>query len=73
MVILRSGGGVGAARMATTPTRNTDLDTSSEFLSLLPASQRRSTRVTRFSRIPDDSFSSPEHETVNVSISISNC
>lgn len=66
MVVLRSGGGVGAAPMATTPKRSTDLDTSSEFLSLLPASQKRSTRLTRSSRVLDDSFSSPEHSTVNV-------
>lgn len=71
MVVLRSSG-VGAAPMATTPKRTIDLDTSSEFLSLLPASQRRSTRVKRSSRMLYDSFSSPEHNSVNVSIYISN-
>lgn len=72
MVILRSGGGAGAAPMGTTPKRTADLDTSSEFLSLLPTSQRRQTRLTRSSRLLDDTFSSPEHTAVNVSIRISN-
>eukprot|EP00066_Takifugu_rubripes_P014421 XP_011603687.1 PREDICTED: ATPase family AAA domain-containing protein 2 isoform X2 [Takifugu rubripes] len=65
MVVLRSG--VGAAPMATTPERPSDLDTSSEFLSLLPASQRRSTRVKRSHRVLDDSFSSLDHSSMNVS------
>nr|XP_046256103.1 ATPase family AAA domain-containing protein 2-like isoform X2 [Scatophagus argus] len=66
MVILRSSGGVGAEPVATTPKRRSmELDTSSEFLSLLPASQRKSTRSTRSSRVLDDSFSSPENSTAN--------
>lgn len=68
MVILRSSGSVGAEPVATTPKRRSmELDTSSEFLSLLPASQRKSARLTRSSRSLDDSFSSPENNTVNVS------
>ncbi|XP_008285122.1 ATPase family AAA domain-containing protein 2 [Stegastes partitus] len=66
MVILRSSGGVGAEPGATTPKRRSmELDTSSEFLSLLPASQRKSARLTRSSRGADDSFSSPENNTAN--------
>ncbi|XP_051263560.1 ATPase family AAA domain-containing protein 2 isoform X2 [Dicentrarchus labrax] len=66
MVILRSSGGVGAEPVATTPKRRSmELDTSSEFLSLLPASQRKSARLTRSSRAMDDSFSSPENNTPN--------
>nr|XP_020490645.1 ATPase family AAA domain-containing protein 2 isoform X1 [Labrus bergylta] len=71
MVILRSssggGGGVGAGSAATTPKRRSmELDTSAEFLSLLPASQRKSARLTRSSQQAlDDSFSSPEHTTAN--------
>ncbi|XP_019112381.2 ATPase family AAA domain-containing protein 2 isoform X2 [Larimichthys crocea] len=66
MVILRSSGGVGAEPVATTPKRRSmELDTSSEFLSLLPASQRKSARLTRSSRAHDDSFSSPENTTAN--------
>ncbi|KAG8010266.1 ATPase family AAA domain-containing protein 2, partial [Nibea albiflora] len=66
MVILRSSGGVGAEPVATTPKRRSmELDTSSEFLSLLPASQRKSARLTRSSRAQDDSFSSPENTTAN--------
>ncbi|KAM9353797.1 ATPase family AAA domain-containing protein 2 [Symphorus nematophorus] len=66
MVILRSSGGVGAESVATTPKRRSmELDTSSEFLSLLPASQRKSARLTRSSRALDDSFSSPENNTAN--------
>ncbi|KAM9798500.1 ATPase family AAA domain-containing protein 2 [Neosynchiropus ocellatus] len=57
MVILRSSGGVGAEPV--------ELDTSSEFLSLLPASQRKSTRLTRASRSLDYGFSSPENDTIN--------
>lgn len=67
MVILRSSGGVGAEPVATIPKRRSmELDTSSEFLSLLPASQRKSARLTRSSRALDDSFSSTENNTANV-------
>lgn len=67
MVVLRSSGSVGAEPVATTPTRRSiELDTSSEFLSLLPASQRKSARLSRSSRAPYDSFSSPENNTANV-------
>uniref|UniRef100_A0A3P8TJN4 ATPase family AAA domain-containing protein 2 n=1 Tax=Amphiprion percula TaxID=161767 RepID=A0A3P8TJN4_AMPPE len=67
MVILRSSGSVGAEPGATTPKRRSvELDTSSEFLSLLPASQRKSARLTRSARPVDDSFSSPENNTANV-------
>ncbi|XP_026148827.1 ATPase family AAA domain-containing protein 2 isoform X2 [Mastacembelus armatus] len=66
MVILRSSGNVGAEPVATTLKRRTmELDTSSEFLSLLPASQRKSARLTRSTRAADDSFSSPENNRVN--------
>ncbi|XP_039974151.1 ATPase family AAA domain-containing protein 2-like isoform X2 [Xiphias gladius] len=66
MVMLRSSGSVGAEPVATTPKRRSmELDTSSEFLSLLPASQRKSARVTRSSRALDDSFSSPDNNTAN--------
>nr|XP_020452864.1 ATPase family AAA domain-containing protein 2 isoform X2 [Monopterus albus] len=66
MVILRSSGSVGAEVVATTPTRSAlEMNTSSEFLSLLPAAQRKSARVTRSSRPADDSFSSPEIITAN--------
>ncbi|KAM6994457.1 ATPase family AAA domain-containing protein 2 [Tautogolabrus adspersus] len=68
MVILRSSssGGVGAEPAATTPKRRSmELDTSAEFLSLLPASQRKSARLTRSSQALDDSFSSPEQTTAN--------
>ncbi|KAJ4930997.1 hypothetical protein JOQ06_025298 [Pogonophryne albipinna] len=67
MVILRSsGGGPGAEPIATTPNRRSmELETSSEFLSLLPASHRKSARQTRSSRALDDSFSSTENNTVN--------
>lgn len=69
MVILRSSGGVGVEPVAPTPKRRTmELDTSSEFLSLFPASQRKSTRLTRSSRVLDDSLSSPENNTANVSM-----
>ncbi|XP_059195973.1 ATPase family AAA domain-containing protein 2-like isoform X2 [Centropristis striata] len=67
MVILRSSsGGVGAEPVATTPKRRSmELETSSEFLSLLPASQRKSARLSRSSRGGDDSFSSSENNIVN--------
>ncbi|XP_035862222.1 ATPase family AAA domain-containing protein 2 isoform X3 [Sander lucioperca] len=67
MVILRSSsGGVGAEPVATTPKRRSmELETSSEFLSLFPASQRKSARQTRSSRALDDSFSSTENNMVN--------
>lgn len=71
MVMLRNSGGVGAESVATTPKRRSvELDTSSEFLSLLPASQKKSARVTRSSRPLDESFSSPENNAVNVSVHI---
>lgn len=65
MVILRrSSSGVQPA--AETPRRRpVDLDRSTEFLSLLPASQTRSGRLTRSARALEDSFSSPEHSTTN--------
>ncbi|KAM6909707.1 ATPase family AAA domain-containing protein 2 [Xenentodon cancila] len=66
MVILRSSGSVGADPVASTPKRRSvELDTSSEFLSLIPASQRKSTRLTRSSRSLNDSCSSPENSTAN--------
>ncbi|XP_070690704.1 ATPase family AAA domain-containing protein 2-like [Pempheris klunzingeri] len=66
MVIRRTSGGVGAEPVAATPKRRSvELDTSSEFLSLVPASQRKSARLTRSSRALDDSFSSPENNTAN--------
>ncbi|XP_029959269.1 ATPase family AAA domain-containing protein 2 isoform X2 [Salarias fasciatus] len=65
MVILRRGGG-GAEPVGATPKRRpVELDRSSEFLSLVPASQTRSGRLTRSSRAAEDSFSSPEHNTAN--------
>lgn len=68
MVVLRSSGSVGAEPEATTPKRRAvDLDTSSEFLSLVPAAtQRKSARSTRSSRFLNNSFSSPENCSVNV-------
>ncbi|XP_040899672.1 ATPase family AAA domain-containing protein 2-like isoform X2 [Toxotes jaculatrix] len=65
MVILRSSGSVGAEPATTPKRRSMELDTSSEFLSLLPASQRKSARLTRSSRALDDSFSSPDNNTAN--------
>ncbi|XP_024123834.1 ATPase family AAA domain-containing protein 2 isoform X3 [Oryzias melastigma] len=66
MVILRSSGCVGAESVATTPKRRTlELDTSSEFLSLVPGSQKKSTRMTRSFRSLNDSFSSPENPLTN--------
>ncbi|KAF7654038.1 hypothetical protein LDENG_00075450 [Lucifuga dentata] len=61
MVMLRSSSGVGAEPATTPKRRPVELDTSSDFLSLLPASQRKSTRQTRSSRAVDDSISSPEN------------
>ncbi|XP_067093707.1 ATPase family AAA domain-containing protein 2-like isoform X2 [Osmerus mordax] len=58
MVMLRSSSG--GAEPATP--KNPDLDISSEFLSLVPASQRKSTRLKRGL---DDSCSSPENNTQN--------
>ncbi|XP_056300292.1 ATPase family AAA domain-containing protein 2-like isoform X3 [Pseudoliparis swirei] len=67
MVILRSSGGGGAEPVATTPKRFVvvELDASSEFLSLLPAAQRKSSRRTRSSQALEDSFSSVESNTPN--------
>ncbi|XP_054898153.1 ATPase family AAA domain-containing protein 2-like [Poeciliopsis prolifica] len=66
MVVLRSSGGVGAEPVATIPKRrSTELEMSPDFLSLIPASQRKSARVTRSSRSLNDSFSSPETNSVN--------
>lgn len=66
MVILRSSGGVGAEPVASSPKkRSMELDTSSDFLSLFPASPRKSPRRTRSSRALDDSFSSLENNTAN--------
>ncbi|XP_068426543.1 ATPase family AAA domain-containing protein 2-like isoform X2 [Clinocottus analis] len=67
MVILRSSsGGAGAEPVATTPKRRSmELDASSEFLSLLPASQRKSAKQTRSSPGLDDSFSSLESNMLN--------
>ncbi|KAK2844232.1 hypothetical protein Q5P01_010891 [Channa striata] len=66
MVMLRSSGNVGAEPVAAIPKRRSmELDTSSEFLSLLPASQRKSARLSRSSRTADDTFSSPETNTAN--------
>ncbi|KAF3691625.1 ATPase family AAA domain-containing protein 2 [Channa argus] len=66
MVMLRSSGNVGAEPVAPIPKRSSvELDTSSEFLSLIPASQRKSARLTRSSRTVDDAFSSPENNTAN--------
>ena len=59
MVMLRSSSG--GAEPATP--KNSDLDISSEFLSLVPASQRKSTRLKRGL---DDSCSSLENNTQNV-------
>uniref|UniRef100_A0A3B3YK56 ATPase family AAA domain-containing protein 2 n=1 Tax=Poecilia mexicana TaxID=48701 RepID=A0A3B3YK56_9TELE len=66
MVVLRSSGGVGAEPVATIPKRRTtELEMSPDFLSLIPASQRKSARVTRSSRSLNDSFSSPETNSMN--------
>ncbi|XP_027865740.1 ATPase family AAA domain-containing protein 2 isoform X2 [Xiphophorus couchianus] len=66
MVVLRSSGGVGAEPVAAIPKRRTtELEMSPDFLSLIPASQRKSARVTRSSRSLNDSFSSPETNLMN--------
>nr|XP_054596622.1 ATPase family AAA domain-containing protein 2 isoform X2 [Nothobranchius furzeri] len=66
MVVLRSSGGVGAEPEAAIPKRRTDeLDSSSEFVLLIPASRKKSARLTRSSRSLNDSFSSPENIVVN--------
>ncbi|XP_019748628.1 ATPase family AAA domain-containing protein 2 isoform X2 [Hippocampus comes] len=63
MVMLRSNGsGVVVQPLTATPNRRSmELDTSSEFLSLVPALQRKSPRSTRTCRSLDDSLGSPEH------------
>ncbi|XP_077431925.1 ATPase family AAA domain-containing protein 2 isoform X2 [Vanacampus margaritifer] len=61
MVMLRSSGGVVQHVAATPNRRSMELDTSSEFLSLVPALPRKSPRSTRTSRFLDDSLGSPEH------------
>ncbi|XP_047216913.1 ATPase family AAA domain-containing protein 2-like isoform X3 [Girardinichthys multiradiatus] len=66
MVVLRSSGGVGAEPAAATPKRRTvERETSPDFLSLIPASQRKSARQTRISRSLSDSFSSHENSSMN--------
>ncbi|XP_074510873.1 ATPase family AAA domain-containing protein 2 isoform X3 [Sebastes fasciatus] len=66
MVILRSSsGGTGAEPVAAPQRSSMELETSSEFLSLLPASQRKSARSSQASQALDDSFSSSEHNLVN--------
>ncbi|PWA33619.1 hypothetical protein CCH79_00007429 [Gambusia affinis] len=66
MVVLRSSGGVGVEPVAAIPKRRTtELEMSPDFLSLIPASQRKSARVTRSSRSLNDSFSSPETNSMN--------
>lgn len=62
MVMLRNRDSAGADPAATPKRRASDLDTSSEFLSLLPASQRKSARLKQGL---DDSFSSIENYTPN--------
>ncbi|XP_076006471.1 ATPase family AAA domain-containing protein 2 [Genypterus blacodes] len=67
MVILRSSSGNVGAEPATTPSpkrRSVELDTSADFLSLLPASQRKSARLTRSSQASGDS-GSPQNNTIN--------
>ncbi|XP_056458216.1 ATPase family AAA domain-containing protein 2-like isoform X1 [Gadus chalcogrammus] len=55
MVFLRSGGS-GVAKSATSFNRSAELNVSSEFLSLVPAFEKRSVRsATRSTRSPDDS------------------
>ncbi|XP_008322158.1 ATPase family AAA domain-containing protein 2 isoform X3 [Cynoglossus semilaevis] len=70
MVMLRSSGNNGAEPVTAPKRRSMDMDTSSDFLSLLPASQRKSARVTRSNRLLEDSFSSPEHNLVNGHVSM---
>ncbi|KAM3838481.1 ATPase family AAA domain-containing protein 2-like, partial [Diretmus argenteus] len=60
-MVLRSSCSVGAEPATTPKRRSLELDASSEFLSLLPALQRKSARLSRSSQGPDDSFSSPEN------------
>lgn len=67
--MLRSSGCAGAEPAATPKRRMSELDKTSEFLSLVPASQRKPARLTR-SRGLDDSFSSPETNMTNVSITL---
>ncbi|XP_077454516.1 ATPase family AAA domain-containing protein 2 isoform X2 [Stigmatopora argus] len=66
MVILRSSAaGLVVQPVATTPNRRSmELDTSSEFLSLVPALQIKSLRSTRSSRALGDNLGSPEHNKV---------
>ncbi|XP_049586329.1 ATPase family AAA domain-containing protein 2 isoform X1 [Syngnathus scovelli] len=62
MGMLRGSGGGGVQPVATTPNRRSmELDTSSEFLSLVPASQRNNPRSTRTCRAREDHLGSPEH------------
>ncbi|XP_056141706.1 ATPase family AAA domain-containing protein 2-like isoform X2 [Lampris incognitus] len=65
MVVVRRSGSNGAKPATTPKRRSSELDMSSEFLSFLPASQRKSARLTRSARYLDDSFSSPENRTAN--------
>ncbi|XP_053289105.1 ATPase family AAA domain-containing protein 2 isoform X3 [Pleuronectes platessa] len=67
MVILRSssGGGVGAEPATTPKRRSMELDTSGDFLSLIPASHSKSARVTRSSRALDEGFTGHDDNTVN--------
>ncbi|XP_061144051.1 ATPase family AAA domain-containing protein 2-like isoform X1 [Syngnathus typhle] len=56
------GGGDGVQPVATTPNRRSmELDTSSEFLSLVPASRRNNPRSTRTGRAREHHLGSPEH------------
>ncbi|XP_035020238.2 ATPase family AAA domain-containing protein 2 isoform X1 [Hippoglossus stenolepis] len=66
MVILRSSsGGVGAEPATTPKRRSMELDTSGDFLSLIPASHKKSARVTRSSRALDGGFTGHDDSTVN--------
>ncbi|XP_069393227.1 ATPase family AAA domain-containing protein 2 isoform X3 [Paralichthys olivaceus] len=65
MVILRSSGTVGAEPATTPKRRSMEMDTSGDFLSLIPASHRKSARVTRSSRALDDGFTGRDDTTVN--------
>ncbi|KAM6968046.1 ATPase family AAA domain-containing protein 2 [Aplochiton taeniatus] len=62
MVMLRNRDSAGADPAATPKRRALELDTSSEFLSLLPAPQKKSSRLQQGL---DDSFSSIEHDSPN--------